>query len=117
LRGADIETLGGFDANGRAVEPTFQRVTGADMLGRTYDATESIRWLQTSGSVDGIQHPGRVVHEKDGVETLLAARVPKDTFSVVLDGSTLVIHLTTYSSASARRTATVSGQTAVALRN
>jgi prepilin-type N-terminal cleavage/methylation domain-containing protein len=117
VRGVDIDTLGGLDADGSSTRPTFQRVTGADMLGRTYDATETIFWVALAQPVDGIANAGQVVHEKAGVRTLLADRVPNNGFRVTLDGTTLVIHLTTYSSTSARRTATVSGQTAVSFRN
>jgi prepilin-type N-terminal cleavage/methylation domain-containing protein len=117
VRGADIDTLGGIDAQGTSTQPTFQRVTGADMIGRTYDAVETISWVPHTQGIDGITNPGRVVHVKSGVTTLLADRVPKDGFWVTLDGTTLVIHLTTYSSTSARRTATVSGKTAVSFRN
>ena len=116
VRGVDIATLGGLDGDGASTAPTFQRVTGADMIGRTYDAVETIYWV-ASPAVDGIAFPGRVVHEKSGTVTLLADRVPKDGFRVTLDGTTLVIHLTTYASTSARRTATVSGKTAVSFRN
>jgi prepilin-type N-terminal cleavage/methylation domain-containing protein len=117
VRGVDIDTLGGIDAQGVSKQPTFQRVTGADMIGRTYDAVETIYWVAATQGVDGIANPGRVVHVKSGVTTLLADRVPKDGFWVTLDGTTLVIHLTTYASTSARRTATVSGKTAVSFRN
>ncbi len=116
LRGADIDTLGGFDSTGTAVKPTFQRVTGADMVGRTYGVVESIYWV-SAPSIDGIANPGRVVHTKGATISLLADRVPQGGFSVTLDGTTLVISLVTYASTSQRETATVSGTTAVAFRN
>jgi hypothetical protein len=117
LRGADIDTLGGFDPDGRATVPTFQRVTGADALGRTYDPVEELRWEGVDRKVNGIESPGRVVRIQDGVETLVADRVPKDGFAVTLEGNTLVVQLSTYASTADRRIVTVTGSTAISLRN
>ena len=116
LRGVDIDTLDGFDADGRATQPEFQRVTGADAYGRTYDGAEQLYW-QSAPSVDGISNPGRVVHAKGAVVTMIADRVPQGGFVVVLDGTRLVVQLSTYYVTSERATVTVSGETAVSLRN
>jgi hypothetical protein len=117
LRGVDIDTLEGFDGDGVATTPEFQRVTGADAFGRTYAGGEQLLWQSAPGTADGIQNPGRVVHSKAGETTLIADRVPQGGFRVVLDGTRLVIQLSTYYTTSERSTVTVSGETAVSLRN
>jgi hypothetical protein len=117
LRGVDIDTLGGFDESGIASEPEFQRVTGADALGATLGGAEALRWEARPGAADGVKSPGRVVHDRGGVATVLADRVPEGGLQVQLDGTRLVVRLTTYYETAQRTTVTVSGETAVSLRN
>lgn len=117
IRGADIDSLGGFDAQGVAVAPTFRRVTGADQLGRTWTGVERIVWRALDVDLDGVEHPGVIVHEHDGVSSIVARHVPAGGFRVVQEGNNLEIHLTTYWSTTSESVTFVTTKTAVSLRN
>ena len=116
LRDADADTLEGFDAYGRSANPTFARVTGADRVGRLYGPLEELRWSASAVSVPGVAAPGRVVHVSNGVERLLADRVPAGAFSVHWDEGTLVVELATYHVVN-NHLELVRGRTGVAVRN
>lgn len=116
LRAADISTLDGFDENGTSTNLFFARVTGVDEIGPTYGAGEELRWQASPTPVSGVPEPGRVVHVKDGVETLVADRVPKGAFTAWLEGNALVVEVKTYYAVD-NHVAEVTGSTAVALRN
>jgi prepilin-type N-terminal cleavage/methylation domain-containing protein len=117
LRGVDIDTLGGF-VDGEATAPSFRRITGADLYGRTYSDTETLQWEAVNVSVNGVDNPGRVVSVQGLNRTLVADRVPLGGFRVTLQGSAILITLSTYASTSDPRVVTVTGDTAVvSLRN
>ncbi|MHC5012042.1 MAG: hypothetical protein ACYTG6_14035 [Planctomycetota bacterium] len=116
VRDADIDTLANF-TSGTSTQPQYQRVVGADHLGRLYGGAEELRWMPVSGPVNGVAQPGVVVHTKNGVDRIIAVRVPQGGFRVNLEGNNLVILLTNYYSTSAAHVTSISGQTAVALRN
>ena len=116
VRDADIDTLANF-TSGTATQPQFQRVIGADHLGRLYAGAEELRWMPVAGPVNGVAQPGVVVHSRGGVDRIVAVRVPQGGFLVRLEGNNLVILLTNYYSTSAAHVTSISGQTAVALRN
>ena len=117
LRGADIDTVSGFDATGRAIDTVyFARLHTVDRDGPIYVGAESIEWRADATPVDGVANPGRLVHVLDGVESVLATRVPEGGFETRFDDGALVIRLQTYYS-SEGRAEVAQGETAVSLRN
>ena len=116
VREADAGTVDGFDAAGVSTNPTFARVEGADENGRIYSATEQLKWKASSSEVPGVSAPGRVVHVRDGSETLIADRVPSGGFSVWFDGDALVVKVRTYYAVDGHLEM-ATGTTSVALRN
>lgn len=116
LRGASWSSLGGFDANDVATQPTFQRAIGSDINGTLLDTVETLRW-RPARAADGIQYAGEVVLEKAGQVTVLAPRVPSGGFRVERTGTTLKVLLTTYASTSQRVVSQTTAETLVALRN
>ena len=117
VRTVDIETLDGFDANGIATEPSFARVVGADEDGRIYDGSEQLLWISVPDDVDGVQHPGVVVHRKDGEDQVVARHVPLGGFRMELEAGTLVIRMSSYYLTSSSKLVQVSAETSVAMRN
>lgn len=117
LRGADIDTVTGFASNGIAVDQLhFARVDTVDRDGPIYVGTESIEWRAEGGSVDGVANPGRLVWVLDGVETIIATRVPRYSFEAEFGAGALMIRMSTYYSREGR-VSVARGETAVALRN
>jgi len=116
LRDADKDTLGNFDANGRSANPSFSKVTSVDDVGPVYGPLEEIHWSATSGAVPGVASPGKVVRVVNGVESVLADRVPAGTFLVHWEQGTLVVEVSTYHVVN-DHTELVRGRTAVAVRN
>jgi hypothetical protein len=117
LRGASWQSLGGFDENDVATQPTFQRALSHNINGTVLDTVETLRWRSSSRSADGIQYAGEVVLEKDGQVTVLAPRVPLGGFRVERTGTTLRVLLTTFASTSQRVVTQSSSEMLVALRN
>ena len=117
LRTADIRLLGGFDESGVATEPVIRRVIGADLAGRTHSAPETIRWLAKKAPVPGVTLPGALYAVSTSGKRLLADRVPRNTFKCRQQGSMLIVELATYYRTSDAKTITVSGPTAIQLRN
>ena len=116
LRDIEAESIDGFDEEGRSTNPSFARVTGADRLGRIYGPSEELRWSASTGSVPGVDAPGRIVHVRGGAERLLADRVPEGSFSVFWDKGALVVELATYYVVD-NHLELVRGRTGVAVRN
>ena len=116
LRDAEADTLDGFDAYGRSANPTFSRVTGADRIGRLYGPLEELRWSASAVDVPGVAAPGRLMHVSNGVERLIADRVPAGAFSVYWDDGTLVVELSTYHVIN-NHLELVRGRTGIAVRN
>jgi hypothetical protein len=120
LRGASYDSLGGFDKDGVATAPVFQRASGYDTTGVTLDSAQTLQWRSTSTreSVEGVSAPGELVLVQDGVTTTLAKSVPAGGFEATLVGNRLKVRLTTYcTGGSTGCTASVSGETTVSLRN
>ena len=117
VRTVDIDTLDGFDDNGIASAPSFSRVVGADVEGRVYAGSEQLLWLSIPDDVDGVQHPGVVVHRKGGTDRVIARHVPLGGFRCELEAGTLVIRMSSYYLTSSKKLAQVSAETSVALRN
>jgi len=116
LRGAELDSIEGFDEDGTATNPTFGRVVGVDAVGRIYDGAEELRWVATSEKVNGVTSPGEILHIRDGVKTVVARKVPKDGFRLSVEAGTLAVWLQTYYTAE-HETQVVAGETAVSLRN
>jgi prepilin-type N-terminal cleavage/methylation domain-containing protein len=117
LRGIDIQTLTGVNSEGVAASPGFSRVTGADLEDLTYTGSEQLLWLPAPVSVAGVPSPGAIYLLRDGERYLVADRVPKGAFYVRQEGLSLVIHLSTYWSTSARRLATRTSESVISVRN
>lgn len=117
LRNVDIDTLEGFDESGIATEPTFQRVTGADLVDRSYAGVERLVWEPAPGAVWDIDRPGVVSLITPTEKRVVAVNVPAGGFSLRLEGRTLAVRLTTYYSLGDRNTAQVTSETAVSMRN
>ena len=116
LRDIEADSIDGFDEAGRSTNPSFARVTGADRLGRTYGPAEELRWSPSTGHVPGVESPGRIVHVQDGLERLIADRVPEGSFSVFWDSGALVVEIATYYVVD-NHLELVQGRTGVAVRN
>jgi prepilin-type N-terminal cleavage/methylation domain-containing protein len=117
LRGAAVTSLSGFDATSVATDLTFQRATGAVGGVATFDAAEEMTWQPATAPVNGVANPGQVVVTQGGVSRVLATRVAGGGFSVLQQGNTLVVRLSTYYSTAARVTKTLSTSTSISLRN
>ena len=117
LRNVDIATLEGFDEDGKAVEPMFQRVAGADLVDRSYLAPERLVWKPDPSPVWGVERPGAVHLVTASGDEVIAKNIPANGFALRQEGATLAIQLTTYYSLGARRTFHVTSETAVSLRN
>lgn len=117
LRNVDIGTLTGFDQDGVATTPSFQRVSGVELDDRLYVGTERLEWVPSPGKVWGVPQPGLVRLVGPQGAHPIALNVPAGGFLVRQEGNTLAIRLTTYFSLGDRRTAQVTSETAVSLRN
>lgn len=117
LRGADLTTLTGFQADGTSTQPRFKRVEDATLATRTLGPVEELQWVASAQSVDGVPQPGAVFLVEVGGTRLLADRVPSGGFLVRQEGRNLVIELTTYYVTSARRTAFLTSASSVSARN
>lgn len=117
LRGVDIQTLSGFDAQGTTTQPQFSRVTGADLDDLTYTGAEQLRWIEAPIAVDGVTRPGAVYLEHAGQRTLVADRVPAGGFRIRQEGQSLVIELRTYWSTSAGRAVSTASESVISVRN
>ena len=117
IRTADIESLTGFDYEGRATEPVFQRVTGVDLVERTLSNPERIEWRANPSPVDGVEKPGALWLVSDTGTRLIADRIPADSFEMRQEGGVIAIRLTTYYAVDAMRVTQVTSETAVTLRN
>lgn len=116
VRDADQGTLDGFDAQGVSANPYFARVTGVDAIGKTYGPLEELRWSAAVQPVEGVASPGRILHVRNGLTTLVADNVPSDGFSVRREGKSLVVAVKTYYVVDGHLEL-AEGTTAVALRN
>jgi len=116
LRGGSVTSLTGF-VGGTSTDFTFQCVTGGVAGVPTLGAARQIKWLATTGAVNGVTSPGRVVAIQGGVATTLAPRVPAGGFVVTQQGRTLLVNLTTYYSTSEGRATTRTDRVSVTLRN
>lgn len=118
VRGAYWDTLGELDDTQPTTVLGFQRVvdistSGAAVLG----SDERIEWRAVAGAVDGIAHPGSLVHVTALGGTVIAPRVPQGGFKAVLAGNLLSLQLTTWHGVHAGRVANITLSCAVALRN
>jgi hypothetical protein len=117
LRGVAAETLGGFGPGGETTNPTFGRVTGADLTDFTYVGDEELRWEAAALKTNGVAQPGAVYLVRGGQRTLVADRVPAGGFRVRLDGPNLVVALTTFYAITKDNVAYRTSETVVAVRN
>lgn len=117
LRNVDITTLGGFDDEGTAAAPSFQRVAGVDLEDRSYLASERLEWRPISDTIWGVQQPGHIHLVTAGGTEVIARNVPAGGFVLRQEGATLAIQLTTFYTLGDRRTHQVTSETAVSLRN
>jgi hypothetical protein len=116
LRSIDIRTLKGLDA-GTTTAVEFQRVSGADLTDRVYEASERIEWRPSGADVWGIKYPGHLFLRSSAGDQRIAKNVPAGGFRIRQEGKTLAIDLTTYYTVGAKRTVQVTSETAVSLRN
>ena len=116
LRGADLNTIVGFDSMGQAKALTFSRVEGATLSARTHAPSEVLTWESGSVSVAGVPI-GQVALLASGVKSTLAKHVPQNGFVVTRKDDTLVIQLTTSYPRAGPDPLEVRGRTAVTLRN
>lgn len=117
FRGIDIQSLGGFDAEGESTKPEFARITGADMDDYTYVGEEHLTWMPSPIAVDGVINPGAVYLVRDGRRLLVADRVPKGGFSVRQLGQSLAVRLTTFYATSTSRLVSTSTESTISIRN
>ena len=118
LRNADVRTLDGFDAGtGVSPAPAFRRPTGASGGSLTHGPVEKLVWRPSGQAVSGIVGPGDVWLVGPVAETIAAARVPKDGFSVRWVGRTLYVRLTTYRALAGDEAAQVTSTIAASVRN
>lgn len=116
LRGAYWDELGLDDAQ-PSTAVTFQRVTGvAESGAAVLGPPERVEW-RASAAVDGIARAGNLVHVRGGAESVIAPRVPEGGFRAQLDGTLLLLTLTTFHGVDRQRTSQVTVSCAVALRN
>lgn len=116
LRDADRATLDGFDATGKSLNPVFAKVVGVDEVGVVHGPDEELRWSASPGTVPGVAAPGKVVHVRNGIERVVAERVPAGAFSVTWQAGTLVLEVSAYHVVN-NHTELVRGRTAIAVRN
>jgi prepilin-type N-terminal cleavage/methylation domain-containing protein len=116
LRAGELSTFSNF-SGGTSTNPRFERVTGAGQFGLTTGGVEELLWVQDSSPVDGVGVAGKVRHVTATGSRLVADRVPKDGFLVVQDGDNLIVKLTTYYTTSEGKTARLSGESTVFVRN
>lgn len=117
LRGIDVYTLHGFDEDSSSENPRFQRVTGAELDQRSYGPVEELRWIASSQAVDGVAQPGGIYLVTPTDSALLADRVPQGGFHLRQDGNTIAVTLTTYYTIGPHRSKSVTGRTAIQMRN
>jgi prepilin-type N-terminal cleavage/methylation domain-containing protein len=117
LRGADYQSLSGFNVSGVATSPSYKRAIGSDESGRVLDVTETLSWRSVTAKYNGVASPGEVIKTRNGVATVVARHVPSGGLSVALVGNTLRITLTTFRSNRQGLPTTVSATTYVSLRN
>lgn len=117
LRTADIRSLSGFDVDGRATEPTFNRVTGVDRVDLTLADPERIAWRPSPAPVNGVANAGALWLVTDTDARVVADRVPQGGFELRQEGAVLAIRLTTYYATDSLRTTSITSETAVTLRN
>ena len=82
LRTADIRTLKGFDTNGVASNPMFNRVTGVDIADLALAEEEEIVWRRSAQRVNGVVDAGALWLVSKADERILADRVPQGGFQV-----------------------------------
>lgn len=116
LRPAELASFTNF-VDGKSTNPQFMRVVGLGKDGLMTGGPEELVWVQGPLPVDGVGIAGFVRHKTATTSTIVCDRVPKDGFSVRLDGDNLIVRLTTYYTTSEGRTATLVGETAVFVRN
>jgi prepilin-type N-terminal cleavage/methylation domain-containing protein len=116
LRSAELASLSNF-VDGKSTNPQFQRVVGLGKDGLMTGGAEELIWVQGPLPVDGVGVGGIVRHKTSTASTLVCDRVTKDGFSVRQDGDNLIVRLTTYYTTSEGRTALLTGETAVFVRN
>ena len=111
LRDVDVTTLDGFDRQGLSSSFSFRRIDAAGYPG----PREFLRWAPSPQGAPGIRVPGHIVHVTDGLESVVADRVPAGAFLVSLDSGMLVVQLSTYS-VYEDRTQLARGSTSILLR-
>lgn len=116
LRGVDIDTFGGVDAQGVSTTPTFAHVVGADKNGQVLGPTQSITWEAADEELPTGVRGGNLIHTMDGDRNLIAARVPEDGFRLRLDSGVIHIECQTYYVIRGQQ-ALARGETAVLPRN
>ena len=116
LRGADAETLSGFDLLGVANSVQFQKVTGITSTARLLAPAATITW-QSTAPVEGLIDPGEIVLVEGTTRTTLATRVPRGGFTVTDVGTGLRIHLETCTPIAKGETARANGDLFVSFRN
>lgn len=117
MRGAAARTLSGFDADWTTNEPAFQRVAGIDENGLVFEDPCKISWRATAEKVIGIDRPGELILSQGTRQTVLARRVPAESFQVTRLGRMLRIDLETYRAGPEHMLETISGHTCLTLRN
>lgn len=117
LRTASIYSLQGFDEDGLATQPEFQRLLGVDIHERLYTDPERLEWQSADAPVNGISGPGAIWLVGSDNDTLVAARVPEGGFVVRQEGNVLAVRLTTYYSTDENHTHQLTSEIAVELRN
>jgi type II secretory pathway pseudopilin PulG len=116
LRSASLDSLSGFDADGKSTEPQFRPVTGTSGGTPTLGAAQTIRWYSKADRC-GAANAGEVDLVVGGVRTCLANRVQSGGFRVALSGSTIEVFLTTYTPNPEEGLVHASGEASVTIRN
>jgi prepilin-type N-terminal cleavage/methylation domain-containing protein len=116
LRAGKLDTFTNF-VGGSSTNPFFECVVGVDQDGLLTAGPEELLWAQAPQPVDNVGIVGTVRHKCATGSTLVADRVPKDGFSVRMDGDNVIVRLTTYYTTSEGKTALLTGETAVFVRN
>lgn len=118
LRGAQYDSLNGFDGKDIAEKPEFERVTGGKDGEPVLGGTERLEWRANGDTVDGVTSPGGVWWvDANGDSHLVAEAVAGGGFSVKQSGRDLTIRLTTYYAHGRGEVLEVASDTSVALRN